>query len=610
MRSSYLFIAAFIIAFTASNAQSPKINKIEPPNWWTGMVHNEIQLMVYGENLNGIEAGFSGGIDVKKIHVIDNPNYAFIDIKIPEGTSPGDYTLTLSNPKGKSEFSYPVWKRIPEEGMQRGFGPEDIIYLIVPDRFADGNPDNNVVEGFGDQYNRENGQGRHGGDIQGIINRLDYLKELGITAIWSTPLVENENFMSYHGYGATDLYNVDARFGNNELYKKLVEEAHKRGIKTIYDHVANHISIEHPWMADLPMPEWINGSATNFFPPNHGKQIFADMYSDSLTYDYVTEGWFTHYLPDLNHENPFTAQYIIQNTIWWIEYAGLDGIREDTYPYANQEFMAQWAEEIFKEYPDFNIVGEVWTGETQFLAWWQKDSPLRRDYNSNLPSLMDFGIRDVLNRVITGTDNMHDVYNRFAMDYLYVDPNMLVTFTDNHDVDRSMLFADGNVDVFKLAHHILFTTRGIPQLFYGTEIGMEGGRGHGPARADFPGGFPGDERDAFTESGRTDFENDIFTFFQKYIDVRKKHKSLTLGSMVHFPPENDVYTYFRIYEDEKIMSVVNNNDTEMEVDFYKMRSRINAGDKLVNLLTGEEVTVPENLKITFPAKQGQLFLVE
>ena len=322
-----------------------------------------------------------------------------------------------------------------------------------------------------------------------MINKLDYLKDLGITSIWSTPLTENNTFRSYHGYAATDFYKIDPRLGTNELYKKFVEEAHKHGLKIILDHVSNHFSDDHVWMKNPPTPNWTNGTKENHLNANHNKMIFTDIHADSSTIKNVERGWFVDSMPDLNQENPFVANYIIQNTIWWIEYSGLDGIREDTYPYNNQKFMARWGKVILNEYPTINIVGEVWTGETDFLAGYQKDTFLPRSFNTYLPAITDFALRDVLIGYLQERNNLYNIFNVIAKDFLYKYPNNLVTFADNHDLARVMFYAKGNLDKAKIVYTVLLTTRGIPQIFYGSEIGIVGTDDHGKLRASFPADF-------------------------------------------------------------------------------------------------------------------------
>ncbi|MEW6701195.1 MAG: alpha-amylase family glycosyl hydrolase [Bacteroidota bacterium] len=607
----YLFPILFVIIIsTALPAQNIIVNKVEPPNWWTGMKTNKIQLMVYGENLNGISAKFnSAQIKVNRVNKIENHSYAFIDVEISDKAKPDDYELILTRGEEKTTVKYPIQKRETGEKRFQGFSSEDIIYLIMPDRFVNGDPSNDSVAGYTDYMNKISGQARAGGDIQGMINKIDYLAKLGVTAIWSTPLTENNTFRSYHGYAATDFYKIDPRLGTNELYKKFVSEAHRHGLKVILDHVSNHFSDDHPWMKNLPTPDWINGTKEKHLDANHHKMIFTDIYADSATIKHVERGWFVDSMPDLNQENPFVANYIIQNTIWWMEYAGLDAIREDTYPYNNQEFMAHWAKVVMDEYPSANIVGEVWSGETAFLAGYQKDTFLPRSFNTNLPALTDFALRDILIGYLSGSKNMYHLFEVLAKDYLYKNPNNLVTFADNHDLPRVMYFAGGNVDKAKIVYTILLTTRGIPQIFYGSEIGMVGTDNHGELRIPFPGGFPDDKRDTFTAAERTKDENDIFNFLQELIWIRKNYPALAKGNLTHFPPENDVYIYFKTYEKEKLMIAINNNSDAVYTDLKMMKNMIPEKSKIINVRTGEEIKLNSGMLLKIGPVRAEIFKV-
>lgn len=606
----YFLIIATLIIFTNISAQNIIVNKIEPPNWWAGMKTNKIQLMIYGKNLNNISAEFKdGNIKIVRVNKIANPDYAFIDIEITNDAKPKDYELTLSRGKEKTSVKFPILKREKDKNRFQGFSSDDVIYLIMPDRFVNGDPSNDSVPGYSDYMNKIPGQNRAGGDIQGMINKLDYLRDLGITTIWSTPLVENNTFRSYHGYAATDFYKIDPRLGTNELYKYFVEEAHKHGLKIILDHVSNHFSDDHVWMKNPPTPDWTNGTKENHLNANHNKMIFTDIHADSSTIKQVERGWFVDSMPDLNQENPFVANYIIQNTIWWIEYSGLDGIREDTYPYNNQKFMAQWGKIILNEYPAINIVGEVMTGETDFLAGYQKDTFLPRGFNSYLPALTDFALRDVLISYLQDRNNLYNIFNVISKDFLYKYPNNLVTFADNHDLTRVMFFAKGNIAKAQIVYTILLTTRGIPQIFYGSEIGIVGGEGDGNLRVPFPGGFPNDKRDAFTSAGRTKEENDIFNFLRGLIHLRKKYPALAEGKLTHFPPVNDVYVYFRTLSNEKIMIVVNNNNSISNVDLKMMRNLITEKSNIFNLRTGEKINLDSNMSLKINPVSAEIFKI-
>lgn len=604
------FFIAILFIVTISFAQNLSVEKVEPSNWWIGMKLNKIQLMIYGSNLKNFSASFDDRkIKVLKIHQIENSHYAFIDIEIPNNLPAKVYKLKLNSSNQTVSIDFPIYKREKTKNKFQGFNQTDAIYLIMPDRFVNGDVSNDSIAGYSDSMQKIQYQGRAGGDLQGVINKLDYIKELGFTAIWLTPIVENNTFRSYHGYAATDFYKVDPRLGTNELYKKLVEEAHKRNLKIIFDHVANHCSDDHPWMKNLPMKNWFNGTKENHLEANHNKMVFTDIHADSTTIKQVEQGWFVSSMPDLNQENIYVQNYIIQNTIWWMEYAVFDGIREDTYPYNNQKFMSCWAKTILNEYPTTNIVGEVWTGEVDFLSTYQKNNPFKK-MNTYLPSVTDFALRDVLIRFVEGKDNTYQIFNVLAKDYLYTDATQLLTFVDNHDLPRLMYFAKGNIQKAKMAYDILFTVRGIPQIFYGSEIGMVGTDDHGSLRIPFPGGFPNDKRNAFTEQGRADYENDIFNHLKTLLKIRNSNKAFTLGKLVHFPPINDVYVYFRIHGNEKFMIVVNNNSKTQLVNFSSMNNYVSPKNNLIDIRSNKKYQLNDEHKLEIPEMSSIIFKIE
>ena len=584
-----------------------EVKKIEPPNWWIGMKMNKIQLMIYGKNLKDASVESENpAILVENIRSVENQDYLFVTVEVAENAEPGSYTLAVKNNESSCEFDYELLERENSSERYQGFSDKDIIYLITPDRFANGDEDNDVFEGMINDFNPKIPLFRHGGDIQGIINKLDYLADLGITTIWSNPLVENNTNISYHGYAATDLYNIDKRYGSNKLYRELVEDAHAKGLKIIFDHVSNHISIDHPWMSDLPTHDWIHGSQEHHLNAEHDKMVLSDIHADPVTFTHVQEGWFVDTMPDLDQQNVLVKNYLIQNTIWWIEYSGIDGIREDTYPYADQKFLADWAAAIFNEYPGFNIVGEVWTGQTSFLAYYQKGSYLPREFDSNLPCVTDFALRDAFYNYLHGTADLYEIYQTISKDNLYPDSDNLVTFIDNHDVVRAAFAADSNLSKVKRALTILLTTRGIPQILYGTEIGMIGGEAHEFIRSDFPGGFPGDKRDAFTKEGRIDSENDFFNFTRELFRLRKESKALQSGKLIQMPPKDDVYTFFRINDEERFVIAINDGIAEKTID-------TNLIEDVVGKFTDAEFIFGSNLpnveqdKIIVPGQSAAIY---
>jgi glycosidase len=422
-------------------------------------------------------------------------------------------------------------------------------------------------------------------------------------------MLENNMWMSYHGYAATDLYKIDPRFGTNELYKYLVEKAHENGLKIIMDHVSNHIGINHWWMKDLPFANWINGTYENHLPFNHNKMTFPDPHSLGESIDLTWNGWFEDYMPDLNQANPFLKKYLIQNTIWWVEYLGLDGIREDTYPYCNQYYLSEWGNTILKEYPNFNIVGEIWTGEPAYLAAYQQKNKFGVHLDSNLPCVTDFALSDAFREYLSGKKGLEGIFKTLAQDFLYYDPNNLLTFFDNHDIPRGLFVANKDLEKYKIALTILLTTRGIPKILYGSEIGIAGDKDHGNIRSPFPGGFENDSQDSFSSYGRTKFENDVFDFTQELLKIRKEYKSLSLGKLIHYYPFDDVYVYFRTLNNETTMVAVNNNSIDFTLDLTKYNEAVLNTTMLYNLMTGENTDITQDNKIIIKRKSAEIFLL-
>ncbi|MDR3626699.1 MAG: alpha-amylase family glycosyl hydrolase [Ignavibacteriaceae bacterium] len=588
------------------------ITKVEPPNWWAGMKLNKIQLMVYGKDLDNAKAFFNDNqVKVLAVHNAESLSYLFVDIEIPSDIKPGSYKLTLKKNGIEKVVNFPILARQNDAGKYQGFNNEDVLYLIMPDRFADGDASNNVVKGMPDECDVQNPIARHGGDIQGIIDHLDYLKNLNISTLWICPVLENNtdvHYYGYAGYSATDLYKVDARLGTNELYKKLVDDVHAKGMKIILDHVSNHISISHPWMNDLPFADWINGSVKQHLATRHDKLAFADIHRDSSTIINTTKGWFTNYLPDLNQANPYVSNYLIENTIWWIESTGLDGIREDTYPYSDQIYLSNWAKTILEEYPKLNIVGEVWTGDAVFLSSFQKGNYYPRQIDSNLPAVTDFSTYDTYTAFLRGKAGLQNIYEDYAKDFIYGNPQNLVTFMDNHDVGRALMQAGGDVKKFEMVVTMLLTSRGIPELFYGTEIGMMGGNDDGTVRSDFPGGFAGDKHNAFTKEGRTKSEDIIYDYLSTLLNLRKEHKALSEGKLIQYPPVDNVFVYFKNYDNDRVMVIMNNNSDEKEIDLSRFSDQLKDVKNIKNLTTGKTYNFTDN-SINVESESGNLFLL-
>ena len=608
----FRYLSLLCLLTIAVNAQQFTIERIEPPNWWAKMEHDTVQVLIYGKNIADVDIfPQHGPIDITNVHKAESPNYLFIDIYISKEIS-SDYNFEIGFSKGNQDtvIKYPILARENSNNKYHGFDQNDIMYLIMADRFCDGNPANNKVGDSLDQFTEKNLDGRKGGDIEGITSKLEYLKNLGITSIWITPMLENNMWMSYHGYAATDLYKIDPRFGSNELYKELVDEAHHKGLKIIMDHVSNHIGINHWLMKDLPFKDWINGTVENHLPANHNKMTFPDPHSPGEVVDQTWDGWFTDYMPDLNQANHYLKKYLLQNTIWWIEYLGLDGIREDTYPYCNQYAMADWNREVLIEYPSLNIVGEIWTGEPVYLAAYQQKNKFGVHLDSHLPCVTDFALSDAFRDYLSGRRGLEGIFNVLSQDYLYYDSDNLLTFFDNHDISRGLFVANNDVEKYKVALTILLTTRGIPKIFYGSEIGIVGDNNHGTIRSPFPGGFPGDSVNAFSSCGRNEYQEDIFNFTKELIKIRRDHRSLSSGKLTHFYPFNNIYVYFRETDTEKTMIVINGNDNNSEIDLNNYKETIGFVKNITNLKSNTSFNISDNKKLNIKKKSAEIFLLE
>lgn len=570
-----------------SQAQTPTVDRVEPANWWTGMEWNEVQLMVYGAHLDAVSAHINGGeAEVSAVHSVPNASYAFVDVRIAPDAEPGPRTLVMSSAAGRDSISFPILERTTRASGPQGVGPDDVVYLIVPDRFANGDRSNDVVKGLRDEYDPSDPRMRHGGDLQGIIDHLDDIKDLGVTALWLTPVLENRGQNSYHGYAATDLYRIDSRLGTNDTYRELVREANKRGLKVIYDHVSNHIGIEHPWIDNLPRETWLNGSVENHASEKHYKMAVADPYADPEQVELLRSFWFVDSMPDLNQTDAFVSTYLIQNMIWWIETTGLDGIREDTYPYADPHFLSSWAEALQAEYPELSIVGEVWDTAPPYTAMYQTGSPLSTGVETHLPSVMDFALSTAFREYLSGDAGLSGIYQVLAQDFLYGDPMNVMTLIDNHDMPRAAYLAEDD-DRLEQVLTMLFTLRGIPQILYGTEIGMIGGDSHVELRADYPGGFPGDERSAFTAEGRTGAENRVYNTVRDLLRLRQQHVALRRGRLVQYPPTygTPVYTYRRVHDEEEVLVVINGSDEPRRVNLAEELNHYAEPVTLVDLRT-------------------------
>ena len=589
---------------------SAQIERVEPAFWWVGMKNTQLQLLIHGNEIcnKKVEIQYPG-IKILRVNRACSPNYLFVTLNLDaKTTKAGKFEIQLTQPDSSAiSINYELKNRRNDSEKRQGFTSADVIYLLMPDRFANGDSTNDNVASQPEKANRKLINGRHGGDLKGMMDHLDYIKELGATAIWSTPLLENNyNKQTYHGYAISDYYKIDPRFGSNDDYINFVDASHQKGLKVIMDMVSNHCGIWAWWMSDLPFEDWIHQFPT-YTQTNHKANTIKDIHASKIDKDLFVNGWFDKSMPDMNQQNPYFWTYFIQNTIWWIENANLDGIRMDTYPYNDRDAMAQWAKAVTDEYPNFNIMGETWLFSPQDIAFWQKDAVNALKYNSNLPTVMDF----ILQKALTTCFNEHGkpweelgmnrLYNTISNDYLYANINNLLIFAENHDTQRYNHLLNNDFSKFKMAMSFLMTTRGILEIYYGIEIGMTGNKnvGDGDIRRDFPGGWPGDSINAFTSKGRSSVQNEYFNFLSKLQNWRKGKSVIHTGLLTQYVPENDVYVYFRYNDLEKIMVIINNNETDQTIKtdhFAESLENVTSG---TDVMTGKtfdlksELTIPK-----------------
>jgi glycosidase len=597
-----LFIGVFFALSIAIQAQD--LHKIEPESWWVGMQMNTVEFMVYGKDISELIAE-SKTLEVQKSVGLESPNYLFVTAKIPADARIGDHTFVFRNTKGKKIGRLMVHIGAREEGSaaRKGFSSADFIYLLTPDRFRNGDPRNDYVKGMLEGPNRELKGGRHGGDLAGVIESLDYFKHLGVSSLWLNPVLENDMpSYSYHGYAMTDLYAVDPRYGSNGLYKELADKAKEKGIGLIMDQVANHIGSSHPWMADLPSEDWVN-QWPEFTQTNHMKVSRFDPHAADVDRKKFTDGWFVETMPDLNQRNEKLARYLIQNSIWWVEYLGLHGIRMDTWSYPEKQFLANWTKAVLDEYPNFNIVGEEWVSDPSLISYWQAGTAKMDDYTTYLPSVMDFPLQSALIEGLKGESgwrsSMTKIYESLTNDYMYGDVNNIMIFPDNHDMSRIYTQLDEDYDKWKMAMAFLFTTRGTLQFYYGTEIlmGNPGTEDHGIIRSDFPGGWEGDPINAFTGEGLTAQQKEAFAYIQSLAHLRRESCALNMGTLLHYIPQNEVYVYFRTFEDEHKMIVLNRNSEEVSLDLSRFQQGLEDFSAAIEVWTGETTSLEETLTI-------------
>lgn len=594
---------------------SAQIQRVEPAFWWKGMKNPELQILVYGKNIANQTLELSDGVQIKDIQKVENPNYVFFTVNTSEIRSP-KFKINLKNgSKSLGSYTYELKTREPNSANRLSYTSKDVMYLIMPDRFANGNPANDSNKDLTEKADRTNPNGRHGGDLRGIINNLDYIQNLGATAVWLTPVCEdNEPRTTYHGYAQTDLYKIDARYGTNEEYRELSQKLNQRGMKLVMDYVTNHWGVSHWMIQDLPMKEWIHWfpeGEKGFKRSNYKTTTQSDIHAAEIDKKYALDGWFDTSMPDINQSNPLVLKYLTQNAIWWIEYANLGGFRVDTYPYNDKEGMAKWAKAITDEYPNFNIVGETWLYTPAQIAFWQKDSKIGAidNYNSNLPSVMDFTLYGEMPKAFSekeGWDSgMVRLYNAFSSDFLYPDLNNLLVFFENHDTERLNEIFNSDPKAYKLALTLISTVRGIPQIYYGSEIGMCGSKpkgGDADIRRDFPGGWKGDSHNAFLN--RTPEQKSFYDFTSKLLNWRKGKEVIHTGKMKHYLPENGTYVYFRYNDTDKVMVVLNNNEKEQTLDLKRFSESLGGVSTGRDAISGKVIPVNSTGKLAVPAKSS------
>lgn len=636
MKKSLSIFVLFLMAL-CMEAQV-KISRIDPTDWYVGMKNPQLQLMVYGKNIRDVKSVTTAypGVVVDSLVRLDSPNYLLVYINLKDAKA-GEMTLNFDGKKVRYQL-----KDRAMAGVDRyGFSNADVLYMLMPDRFANGSVKNDQLKGMNTyRVDRSEPSLRHGGDLEGIRQHLDYFNQLGVTALWLTPVLENNSpdnnkYSTYHGYATTDYYKVDPRFGTNDEYRKLVAEAHQHGLKVVMDMIFNHCGFEHPWVSDMPSKDWFNTpewleetknvgrDATtgqpNGTPAANDKYLqtsykltpVLDPYASKVDFHETVDGWFVPSMPDLNQRNPHVIRYLIQNSEWWIESVGIDGIRMDTYPYADRDAMALWMKTLDKEYPNFNTVGETWVTEPAYTAAWQKDSRLT-DRNSYLKTVMDFSFFDKLNQAKSEeTDNwwkgFNRIYNSLCYDYLYANPSSVLAFVENHDTDR-FLGNGKDSTALKQAYALLLTIKRTPQLYYGTELLMNGTKEvtDGNVRKDFPGGFPGDVHNCFSAAGRTKAENAMFDWTSRLLHWRQGNDVITKGKQIQFIPWKGVYVIARQYAGKTVMTILNGKRSDNQVEVSRYAEVIGSHTTAKDVITGEAIDLTRNFNLS----QRQALVIE
>lgn len=600
-----LFLSAMLSI--GNTFASISITRVEPENWWTGMKKTEFQILVYGPGIGKSKVSLAyPGVSIREVATVENANYLFLYLNVTKAAKAGNLPITFVNGAEKFVYAYPLKSRTDKSGAL-GFDASDVLYLITPDRFANGNASNDNWDSV--SVNRESPNARHGGDYAGVKQKLDYMHDLGITTVWLNPIQENKmRGGSYHGYAITDFYQSDPRFGSNYEFRELTKATHDKGMKMVMDMVLNHCGSAHWWMKDLPSKDWINNNGV-FLQTNHATVSVMDVHASETERNTFLNGWFTRGMPDLNQRNPHLATYLIQNSIWWIEYARIDGIRQDTYSYMDFDFLSRWNKEVYDEYPNFNIVGETWYNKTTSPAWWQGNSMLNKK-NPNLKTPMDFSLTFAMQKAFDGkteTDYLGDLFEDIAQDFVYANPYNILTFLDNHDLGRFSRKEDTDLKRYKQGLAFLLTMRGIPQIYYGTEVLMVGTKeaGDGRLRIDFPGGWPGDKKDEFTKEGRSEMQNEAWDYIRKLLHWRKTSDAVMKGKMIHYAPRNGIYVYARIKDAKTVMVILNSSLKDQQVSMERFSDIIKKYTSAKDVITAEIFSLEKSINI--PAKGEYIF---
>ncbi len=603
---------SFFLLFAVIVLQAQQL-KVEPAFWWSGMKEPELQLMIYGKNIADYKPTLtSKEIYLKEVASLESPNYLLLYLDI-SNSKPEKFDIVFTNGKKKITIPYELKQRDPSRRNIKGFDSSDALYLIMPDRFANGDPSNDQIPmRMPYKVDRNNPNARHGGDLKGISDHLDYLSELGITAIWLNPVLENDmEGGSYHGYATTDYYRVDPRLGTNEDYIKLINDTHAKGMKVVMDMIFNHCGSDHPWMKDIPSKDWFN-NLDHYVQTSHKKEVYFDNYASEYDKKYMTDGWFVPSMPDLNQRNRHVAAYLIQNSIWWIEYAGIDGIRQDTYPYADYDMMINWCKAIDKEYPHFNIVGEAWLNNSIGTSFWQKDSKLNPN-NTQLKTVMDFPFMGLAHTAFfeetsEWNGGLHSIYEHMTYDFVYADVYHVLRFLDNHDTDRFLPEYPTDLSAFKQGITFLLTMPGIPQLYYGTELLMNGNKqkSDGDIRKDVPGGWPDDKVNWFSVEGRNSLQNEAFGFVQKLLKWREGNDVIAKGKMKHYALQKGVYVYERYLGEKSVMVFMNGTSKNVTIELDRYAESLKGKSTGFDILTERQLNLNTVLKLI----PKQIYIIE